>query len=242
MSRKSEKQVAESLKQIAAATAGTAVGGAIGGPGGALAGAAVGPTLVASYDLIAARIASQRAARSNEVISTVSSTLGIESEQLEERLLADDRLLEFAGRVVRAAQEISLTQKRRALARSLAAAVADPDPARLDVWELLQTAIAEIDPPHIRFMHVISSARPLPKPPSRPDDSVKYGITLDQVCSRDPGLEVGAYAVLQKLISLGLVESALNGMIFGDTHRPYALSQLGQNLLTLLVDDPSPEP
>jgi hypothetical protein len=120
--------------------------------------------------------------------------------------------------------------------------LADPAPARLDIWELLQTAIREVDPPHIRFMHVISSATPLPQPPERPEDGVKYGMTRGAVCEADPGLEVGGHAVLQKLISLGLVESALHGMIYGGTYRPYGLSRLGRHLLTLLEEEPQPSP
>lgn len=133
-------------------------------------------------------------------------------------------------------------QKRRALARALAAAIADPAPARLDIRELLQTAIAELDPPHIRFMHVISSAPSLPKRPERVANEVKYGMPLSTVYSTDPSLEVGGDAVLQKLVALGLVESALNGLMLGDANRPYALSDLGRRLLTLLQDDPMPTP
>ncbi|WP_148000936.1 hypothetical protein [Streptomyces sp. uw30] len=166
MNKRTEDQVVDGLKQIAAATAGTATGAMIGGPEGALIGAAVGPALVTSFDMVADRIASNRADRSAELVREVTRVLRIDPDELQDRLLSDDRLLEFAGRVVGAAQDISLSQKRRALARALAAAVADPAPARLDIWELLQTAIREGDPPHIRFMHVISSAMPLPQPPS----------------------------------------------------------------------------
>ncbi|MEW2391128.1 hypothetical protein AB0933_22535 [Streptomyces venezuelae] len=240
MNKRTEDQVAEGLKQIAAATAGTAAGAMIGGPGGALVGAAVGPALATSFDMVAGRIASNRASRSTELICEVTRVLRMDPEELQDRLLSDERLLEFAGRVVGAAQDISLGQKRRALARALAAAVADPAPARLDIWELLQSAIREIDPPHIRFMYVIAPATPLPRPPERPAEGVKYGRTLRAVCEADPGLEVGAHAVLQKLISLGLVESALHGMIYSGTYRPYALSSLGRRLLTLLEEDPQP--
>ncbi|MFB7981275.1 hypothetical protein [Streptomyces vinaceus] len=242
MSKKSDRPAAEGAKQAIAASAGTVAGSLIGGPVGAVIGAATGPALVASFDLLAARIAAQRAARGSEVMSEVSRSLGIEPEELEARLLADERLLELAWRVVDAAQDISLQQKRRALAHALAAAVADPAPARLDIWELLQTAIREIDPPHIRLLHVLSQAVPLPGPLEvRPQD-VKYGMSLPDIYSRDPGLELGGYAILQKLISLGLVESALNGLMFGDTHKPYALSDLGRTLLGLLTEDDPPTP
>lgn len=175
-------------------------------------------------------------------MSEVTRVLGIDANELQERLLADERLLEFAGRVVGAAQDISLTQKRRALSRALAAAVADPAPARLDIWELLQTAIREIDAPHIRFLHVISSATPLPQPPEKPVDGVRYGMTLEQICEIDPGLELGGHAILQKLLSLGLIENSLHGVLWSGTHRPYALSGLGQRLLTLLETDSPPAP
>lgn len=208
--------------------------------GGALAGAAAGPVLATGFEVAANRIAAHRAARTAEVMWEVTRSLGIEASELEERLLADERLLEFAGRVLGAAQDVSLTEKRRALSRALAAAVADPAPARLDIWELLQTAIREIDAPHIRFLHVISSATPLPQPPERPTEGVQYGMTLEQLCKIDPGLGLGGHAILQKLLSLGLIESSLHGVLWSGTHRPYALSGLGQRLLALLDTDTLP--
>ncbi|MFI8996998.1 hypothetical protein [Streptomyces sp. NPDC053542] len=239
MSKRTESQVADGLKQIAAATAGSVAGVVVGGSTGALVGAAAGPALSTGFELVADRIASRRAERRDQVVRDVARLLRIEPEELAERLLEDERLLELAGRVVGAAQDISLAQKRRALARALAAAVADPAPARLDIWELLQAAISEIDPPHIRFMHVISPAPSLPKPPERTSSDTKYGMSLSAVCSLDPGLEVGGHAVLQKLIALGLVESALNGFMMGDAGRPYALSDLGRRLLVLLEEEAS---
>ncbi|MGA5278689.1 hypothetical protein ACPCKL_34065 [Streptomyces cellulosae] len=243
MNKRTEGEIAKGLRQVAAATAGATVGVVVGGPvAGALVGAAAGPALATGFELAAERIAAHRATRSAELLSEVTRALGIEANELEERLLADERLLEFAGRVVGAAQDISLTEKRRALSRALAAAVADPSPARLDIWELLQTAIREIDAPHIRFLHVISSAPPLPQPPERPAEGTRYGMTLEQVCEIDPGLGFGGHAILQKLLSLGLIESSLHGVLWSGTHRPYALSPLGQRLLTLLDADSTPHP
>ncbi|MEW1998561.1 hypothetical protein OHA99_11480 [Streptomyces coelicoflavus] len=240
MSKKTEGDVARGLGQVAAASTGAAVGVAVGGPGGALVGAAVGPVLATGFEMAADRIAAHRAARRGELMSEVTRVLGIEANELQQRLLADERLLELAGRVVGAAQDISLAQKRRALSRALAAAVADPTPARLDIWELLQAAIREIDAPHIRFLHVISSAAPLPQPPEKPVDGVRYGMTLEQVCEIDSGLGLGGHAILQKLLSLGLIESSLHGVLWSGTHRPYALSGLGQRLMTLLESDSPP--
>lgn len=242
MDKKTEGDIARGLRQVSAATAGAAAGLAISGPvGGALVGAAVGPVLATGFEMVADRIAANRAARSGELMGEVTRALGIDAAELQDRLLADERLLEFAGRVVSAAQDISLSQKRRALSRALAAAVADPAPARLDIWELLQVAIREIDAPHIRFLHVISSATPLPQPPEKPAEGVRYGMTLEQICEIDRGLHLGGHTILQKLLSLGLIESSLHGVLWSGTHRPYALSGLGQRLLTLLeTDSPSP--
>ncbi|MFJ2021693.1 hypothetical protein [Streptomyces nodosus] len=241
MNKKAESDIARGLRQVAAATAGAVAGVAVGGPvGGALVGAAVGPTLATGFEMAADRIAANRVARSGELMSEVTRVLGIDANELQERLLADERLLEFAGRVVGAVQDTSLIQKRQALSRALAAAVADPAPARLDIWELLHAAIREIDAPHIRFLHVISSATPLPQPPEKPVDGVRYGMTLEQICEIDPGLELGGHAILQKLLSLGLIENSLHGVLWSGTHRPYALSGLGQRLLTLLELDSPP--
>ncbi|MFF0592402.1 hypothetical protein [Streptomyces antibioticus] len=162
--------------------------------------------------------------------------LGTDEDSVVERLISDDGILELASRVILAAQDISMAQKRRALARALAAAIADESPATLDVSGLITRAITGLDAPHIRMMAILEDAVPVP---SQPDDAMKYGMQLSEITQRDPGLTEGAYAILRQLIYLGVAEDATNGMTFLDSSRAYALSQLGRKVLETLRDNPS---
>jgi hypothetical protein len=161
--------------------------------------------------------------------------LGADEGAVVDRLVSDDGVLELASRVILAAQDISLEQKRIALARALAAAIADESPATLDVCGLVAKAITGLDAPHIRMMAVLEEATPLPE---RPDSTVKYGMRLSEITQKDPGLTDGAYAILRQLIYLGVAEDATHGMTFLDSSRGYALSGLGRKVLETLRDVP----
>ncbi|MFE6336159.1 hypothetical protein ACFVOK_23580 [Streptomyces sp. NPDC057798] len=178
----------------------------------------------------------RRLHRSGEVLRNVARTLGVDEDAVADRLISDDGILELASRVILAAQDISLEQKRNALARALAAAIADASPATLDICGLIARAITGLDAPHIRMMAVLEEATPLP---DRPDDSIKYGMRLSDIVQKDPGLTDGAYAILRQLIYLGVAEDATNGMTFLDSSRGYALSGLGRKVLETLRDDPN---
>ncbi|WP_432080991.1 hypothetical protein [Streptomyces sp. WAC 04229] len=238
MTKRAKRQVSDGAAQAAIAGVATGAGAVLGGPAGALVGAVATPALSTGLKLLSETVARKRQDRSSEVVLLAASALGIKEEDLAGVLLQDERLLELAGRVILSAQDISLEAKRRALALTLAAAVDDPSPARLDVMELVHSALSSIDAPHIRFMHVMSEAEPLPELPEQPIHGQSYGMPVDQVSKRDPGLTEGASAILQKLLSLGLVESASNGMTFGDRYKAYALSRLGYRLLSFLRDPP----
>ncbi|GGX83265.1 hypothetical protein GCM10010358_41960 [Streptomyces minutiscleroticus] len=236
MTKRAKRQVSDGAAQAAIASVATGAGAALGGPAGALVGAAAAPALSTGLKLLSEKVARNRQDRSSEVLFLAAGALGLKEEELAGALLGDERLLELAGRVILSAQDISQEAKRRALALTLAAAVDDPSPARLDVMELVHSALSSIDAPHIRFMYVISDAEPLPELPEQPIHGQSYGMSVDQVSKRDPGLSEGASAILQKLLSLGLVESASNGITFGDRYKPYALSRLGFRLLSFLRD------
>ncbi|MEU6403780.1 hypothetical protein [Streptomyces sp. NPDC046985] len=129
-----------------------------------------------------------------------------------------------------------MDQKRRALARALAAAISDENPATLDTSGLIARAITGLDAPHIRMMVILEDAVPVP---SQPDDAMKYGMQLSEISQKDPGLSDGAYAILRQLIYLGVAEDATNGMTFLDMYRAYALSGLGRKVLETLRGNPS---
>lgn len=236
MNPESRKAVEKGAVDTVAAAIATGAGIAIGGPAGGVMGASSAPVLSSAAVMLIERVRGRRLHRSGEVLRNVARSLRVEEGEVVERLISDDGVLELASRVILAAQDISLEQKRVALARALAAAVADGSPATLDVSGLIVRAISGLDAPHIRMMAILEDATPLPE---RPDGAVKYGMQLSEVVRRDPGLAEGAYAILRQLIYLGVAEDATNGMTFLDSVRGYALSGLGKKVLETLRDDPS---
>ncbi|MFF2098104.1 hypothetical protein [Streptomyces sp. NPDC058202] len=235
------REVSDEAAEAAAATLATGAGLAIGGPTGALAGAAAAPMLAHAITALAGHLRRNRSQRISDTIAHVAFLLKVDEAELARNLTSDERLLELTSRVIQAAQDASSTPKRAALSRALAMAATDPSPATLDVCELLHAAIIQIDPPHMRFMHAIEDAEPLPIPADLAPDHQCYGMSLEQVFKRDPGLTPGGHAILQKLLSLGLIESCARGISsMADRDKPYALSDLGRELLALLREDAEP--
>lgn len=235
VSQRSKRQTIDAATQVALATVTTTAGVAVGGPAGAVLGAAATPGLSAGVRMLSEKVARKRLERSSEIMHVTAQSLGVGEEELAEVLISDERVLELAGRIILSAQDISLASKRRALAAALATAISDPSPARLDMMELIHAAIAEIDAPHIRFLQLMTDVEALPKLPDRPISGRSYGIDLVGVLERDPGLSEGGLAVQQKLISLGLLENARNGLAWG-ADGSYALSPLGRRLLSFLEE------
>lgn len=232
--------ISNDAAEVAAATIATGAGLAIGGSMGALAGAAATPMLTRAVLMLSDRVQRLRHQRTAEVLTELASLLDVTEVDLTRLLTSDERVLELTTRVVQAAQDLSSASKRMALCRALAMAASDPTPARLDICELLHAAILGVDAPHIRFMYVIEDAQALPTSANRAPDGQQYGMSLQQVFKRDPGLEEGGHAILQNLLSMGLVESCARGMGFmADRDKPHALSGLGRRLLELLREEGS---
>lgn len=241
MSSEKARSVSDKAGEAAAATLATGAGLAIGGPIGVLAGAAAVPVLTHAVSALADQVRRNRSQRTADTIARVARLLSVDELELARILTSDERVLELTSRVIQAAQDASSVPKRVALSRALAMAAADPSPARLDVCELLHAAIIQIDPPHVRFMHAIEDAEPLPIPADLAPDHQWYGMSLEQAFKRDPGLTQGGHAILQKLLSLGLIESCARGISsMADRDKPYALSDLGRELLALLREDAEP--
>ncbi|MEU7261818.1 hypothetical protein AB0B21_39385 [Streptomyces rimosus] len=234
MTSKSRRIVEKGAVDAIAAAIATGAGVAVGGPVGGITGAASAPVLSSAAEALIEHVQRRRLRRSGEVLRNVAHVLGTDESSVVDRLVSDDGLLELASRVILAAQDISLERKRYALARALAAAVADERPATLDISGLIATAITGLDAPHIRMMAILEGAVPIS---AQPDDSIRYGMRLSEIVQEDSGLTEGAYAILRKLIYLGVVEDATNGMTYLDSSRAYALSDLGRKVLETLRDD-----
>ncbi|WP_329174930.1 hypothetical protein OG754_19210 [Streptomyces decoyicus] len=236
MTSNSRRTVEKGAVDTIAAAIATGAGIAIGGPFGGVVGAFSAPALSSAAGMLVEHVRQRRLHRSGQVLRNVARTLGMSESSVVDRLISDDGILELASRVILAAQDISLDQKRRALARALAAAIADGRPATLDISGLIARAITGIDAPHIRMMAILEDAAPLP---SQPNDAIKYGMQLTEIIQKDPGLTEGAYPILRQLLYLGVAEDATNGMTFLESSRAYALSELGRKVLETLRDGPN---
>ena len=219
---------AESVAAFLAASAGI-----MGPPEAALLASAGAPVLVRVFEQIANRVSSLRRRRCGEVYVEATDLAAMSIEELTDRVLADETLLNLFSRVLLDVQDMALRRNRRALARSLAASALEPTPARIDVALLVRSAIRDLDEGHIRLMAALSSE------PRRATDAPpgKYGLILDEVAQRDPGLNDGAYALLQGLLSRGLVEDSTGGATTLISGRTYTLSALGQRVFTQLSDE-----
>lgn len=217
----------ETLASVVASGAGVAIGGTA----GAILPAGTSPALAEGVNRFVDGVVAWRRRRAGEVYADAAAEAGLGDLEFADRLVADERLAELAGRVFLVAQDASLSEKRAALASVLSAAARGPDAALVDHALLLLPAIEAIDRVHIRFMASLESAQ---RRPETAGDEGSYGMRLAEVLNRDPGLGDVGLPVLQTLIGLGLVENATGGMTFMDIAKSYALSSLGDELLSLL--------
>lgn len=207
--------------------AGTATTGP---PTAAVLTAAAGPVLTEILVRVAARVNSVRNRRCGEVYIDAAKLAGLNAEELAEHVLSDENLLELFSRVLLAAQDMALDDNRRALSRSLAACALEPTPARISIGFLIEGAIRDLHEAHIRFMWILESE---PRRPINADPG-KYGLVLDEIIQRGPGLSDGAYALLQGLLRYGLIEESTGGVSTLAAGKTYTLSALGQRILVLL--------
>lgn len=195
--------------------------------------AGTAPLLAVAFEKIADRVVPLRQQRCGDVYSKAATLADMSLEQLTETVLNDQDLLDLCSRILLAVQDMALDEGRRCNARVLAACALDPAPARLDIGRLAQSATNGLDGGHMRLMAALASEerRPNNAPPG------KYGLSLDEVVRRDPGLREGALPLLQGLISRGIVEDSTGGSSYLITGRTHTLSSFGQRILILLGNE-----
>jgi hypothetical protein len=208
--------------------------GIMGPPEVALIVATAAPAITRALENIANRVSSLRRQRCGEVYALAATLSDMSIDELTEHVLSDENLLDLFSQILLTAQDMALNDHRRSLARVLAATSLEPTPARLDISFLIESAIRDLHNGHTRFMAVLASE---PRRPETAGDEGRYGMRLQEIIERDPGISDGAYALLQSLISHGLVEDSTGGMTFLQSVRTYTLSAFGQRVFTLLSDE-----
>ncbi|UQU67368.1 hypothetical protein COUCH_14340 [Couchioplanes caeruleus] len=149
-------------RALAARAAAGAVGAAAGlaGPGGALAGAALTPVLERAFVYLDKRFFQQRMVNAAETLADAAQAAGVEEDEFEmfvEKLARDEQHQELLARVLSAAQDSAMRDKRRALGRVLANA-ADETGTKVDSELADARAIADLDAVHVRVLRIMSEA------------------------------------------------------------------------------------
>jgi len=137
------RRLLELLPAGSGSVGGALVGLALGGPGGALVGAAVEPIL----DLVVSETLARRRQRGQRALAVGASIADMTPEELLERLLGDEQLLDLAAAVVAAASETMVEAKIRALGRALATGVLAGDDAVVEEQRFLVDILADLEAP-----------------------------------------------------------------------------------------------
>jgi hypothetical protein len=189
------RRLLELLPPGSGSVGGALVGLALGGPQGALAGAAVEPVL----ELIVSETLTRRRERGQRVLAVASSAAGMPPEELLQRILRDERLLDLAAAVVAAASQTMVDAKIRTLGRALAAGALASDDAIVDEQRFLVDTLADLEAPHVRVLHQLSIEHDGYGSPRSPQGGPRaYGWSTGDLAAHLPGMAL----VLRPLLIL----------------------------------------
>lgn len=137
-----------------AAAVGGLLGAAVGGPGGAVLGSAGGVVLEPLLDKVWMELHADVRRRAARVVELASAAAGEPVEAFTERMTATEESRLFSGATLSAATRTVYGPKIEALARVLAAGLAD-DCARIDVEQLFVAALADIEAPNLVVLDLL---------------------------------------------------------------------------------------
>jgi hypothetical protein len=196
------RHLGELLPSTAGAVGGALVAVAVAGPTGALTGAASGAVL----DHVVKEALGRRRKRGTRALDIAAAEAHLTPEQLLQRILADERLLELAATVIAAAAETTLNAKIRALGQALARGTLATDEAEIDVERFMVATLAALEAPHIRVLHQMVRRHEDYGEEWGPDGRHKaHGWTLEALNKQLPGLSTVHRPVLGTLSANGLI-------------------------------------
>lgn len=219
----------------------------------ATAAGAVAPLVEAIVPAIGERWRRRQLDRVVETIAEAATEAGATDEEslgiFLERLLGDDDREELFIRVVKIAQDTAMSDKRRALSRVLANAVADVG-VRVDGEIALTRVIDDLAPADIRVLRIMGEASP-----RMAKYATDYGLDPMGVRSwqptditvADPGLADAVWGSLNVLRHHQLIHQVAEYVPspYGDSEDEYRISGYGDYLLKLLAvpddDDLAPD-
>jgi hypothetical protein len=145
-----------------------ALGGSlVAGPAGAIAIAVLGPLLEPFARLIWEELSASGQRRMGEALASACDA-GIPLDELADRINASDRTQLLAGYALAAASRTAWEDKVRTLGRSLASGLLAADEAQIDTEQLIISAIADIEAPHLALLEFLvcwEPGRDVSRPP-----------------------------------------------------------------------------
>lgn len=144
--------------EVVAAAAGTSVGALLGGPAGAVAGAAMQPLLARALQRAGTEIGILRSNSAATALDEAARRLDRSADEVVDLATDSPESAQLLAETLFAAARTVNENKIRALARALANGLRD-DEARPDEQQLIVSALAEVEAPHIKVLTHLSPER-----------------------------------------------------------------------------------
>ena len=217
------------------------VGGAtLAGPDVAATATALGPLLQAGLSTIVNSIKSTRTDHAAEALLDAAreadATRGDAFIEFIQDAVSDERSQELLARALTIAQDAASRAKRRAVGRSIAAAVSDKD-TKVDEELIFLRVLDDLDAPHFRLLRLLDNeVPPHHGDPARPRLAVPSGWMRWDIREADPGLGDAVWALLSGLQRHGLVSAGELRTPSGAEEPIYSLTDYGHRLIKRLAD------
>lgn len=137
-----------------------AVAGVPFGPVGSIVGAALGPLLVPVAEEIFREVGMDGRRRSGEALAATCEASGLSAEETMRRALSNEKSRLLSATAIVAATHTTWEDKVRTLGRSLASGLLAADDAEVDSEQLIMSAIADLEGPHLALLDLLVSWHP----------------------------------------------------------------------------------
>lgn len=130
------------------------------GPGGSIVGAVLGPLLVPLAEEVMREVGMDGRRRSGEALAAACEASGLSAEETATRALGNEKSRLLAATAIVAATHTTWEDKVRTLGMSLASGLLASDDAEVDSEQLIMSAIAGLEGPHLALLDLLVSWHP----------------------------------------------------------------------------------
>jgi hypothetical protein len=130
------------------------------GPAGLVGGAVAGPLLEPVAIEILQRVGRAGRRRGGEALAVACEVTELSPEELLARISDDEKLQILAGMAISAAARTAWEDKVLTIGRSLASGLLASDDAEVDTEQLIMSAIADMEAPHVALLDLLVAWRP----------------------------------------------------------------------------------